>query len=195
MKKLFSRKIKKWFTLIEMLIVIVIIGILAAALIPRLASARGRANDVARKADLQQLANALVAYQMDHGFFPATAQAISGLNSELINAWMSSLPTDPNATRSFSGIAALTIWWWQFGYTPITKWAIAANGFVLMAGTETEWWSNWVVGWSVWNITTTTDFASIIPCKTFTVGTPTSNTSGACVYSKTNDELRYIVVY
>lgn len=53
-----------------MLIVIVIIGILAAALIPRLSSARGRANDVARKADLQQTAVGIVAYQIDHGEFP-----------------------------------------------------------------------------------------------------------------------------
>ena len=55
-----------------MLIVIVIIGILTAALIPRLSSARGRANDVARKADLAQVAAALVAYQIDHGSFPIT---------------------------------------------------------------------------------------------------------------------------
>lgn len=68
---MFSRKNKKkGFTLIEMLIVIVIIGILAAALIPRLSSARGRANDVARKADLAQTAAALVSYQIDKGGFP-----------------------------------------------------------------------------------------------------------------------------
>lgn len=53
-----------------MLIVIVIIGILAAALIPRLSSARGRANDVARKADLAQVAAALVSYQIDKGTYP-----------------------------------------------------------------------------------------------------------------------------
>lgn len=56
-----------------MLIVIVIIGILAASLIPRLSSARGRANDVARKADLSQVAAALVSYQIDNGGFPTTA--------------------------------------------------------------------------------------------------------------------------
>jgi type II secretion system protein G len=60
----------KAFTLIEMLIVIVIIGILAAALIPKLSSARGRANDTARKATLSQVAAALVMYQIDKGKFP-----------------------------------------------------------------------------------------------------------------------------
>jgi len=53
-----------------MLIVIVIIGILAAALIPRLSSARGRADDVARKADLAQIGASLVSYQIDKGTFP-----------------------------------------------------------------------------------------------------------------------------
>ena len=70
---MFSHKNKKrGFTLIEMLIVIVIIGILMAALIPRLTGARGRANDVARKADLAQIASALVSYQIDRGAFPGT---------------------------------------------------------------------------------------------------------------------------
>jgi general secretion pathway protein G len=64
---------KPAFTLVEMLIVIVIIGILAAALIPRLTSARSRANDTARKADLQQIATAIVAYQLDAKTFPTAS--------------------------------------------------------------------------------------------------------------------------
>ncbi len=58
---MFSKKNKKKaFTLIEMLIVIVIIGILMAAIYPRLSNARGRANDVASKADQAQVAAAMV---------------------------------------------------------------------------------------------------------------------------------------
>ena len=67
---------KHGFTLIEMLIVIVIIGVLASALIPRIGSARGKANDVARKADLQQIATALISYQIDRNTFPTTAAQI-----------------------------------------------------------------------------------------------------------------------
>ena len=59
-----------------MLIVIVIIGVLASALIPRLGSARGKANDVARKADLQQVATAIISYQIDNNVFPTTKAQI-----------------------------------------------------------------------------------------------------------------------
>ena len=59
---------KRWFTLIEMLIVIVIIGILAWALIPRIGSARDKANDTAREANVRSLATALVSYGLDHDF-------------------------------------------------------------------------------------------------------------------------------
>jgi len=47
---------------------------LAAALIPRLTSVRDRANDVARKADLNQISTAIIARQMDHnGNLPSTS--------------------------------------------------------------------------------------------------------------------------
>jgi prepilin-type N-terminal cleavage/methylation domain-containing protein len=52
----------KAFTLIELLIVIVIIGILAVALIPRLTGAQASARDTARKATLQQVATIISSY-------------------------------------------------------------------------------------------------------------------------------------
>ena len=55
----------KAFTLVEMLIVIVIIGILIAALMPRMQSAQGRARDVARKNALSQIQTAIVTSQQD----------------------------------------------------------------------------------------------------------------------------------
>jgi len=58
------------FTLIEMLIVIVIIGILAAALVPRLRSVQERARDTKRKTDLQQIITAIELYKGDNNRFP-----------------------------------------------------------------------------------------------------------------------------
>lgn len=59
---------KRWFTLIEMLIVIVIIGILAGALIPRIWNARDKANDVAREANVKSIATAISQALIDNEF-------------------------------------------------------------------------------------------------------------------------------
>ncbi|MEI7477654.1 MAG: prepilin-type N-terminal cleavage/methylation domain-containing protein [bacterium] len=58
---------QKSFTLIEMLIVVVIIGILAAALIPRLQSVQARARDTKRVADIHQISTAFEIYKEDNG--------------------------------------------------------------------------------------------------------------------------------
>lgn len=65
-----SSRLRKSFTLIEMLIVIVIIGILAAALIPRLQSVQSRARDSQRKIDSRTIINAAEIGYVDLGRYP-----------------------------------------------------------------------------------------------------------------------------
>ena len=107
------------FTLVEMLIVIVIIGILAAALIPRITSMQARARDTARTADMRNVSTALESYKIDNNTYPIAvyastssprrltdivipttfAQTVgSSLNdiSTLISSYLTSLPQDPN---------------------------------------------------------------------------------------------------
>lgn len=189
-----------------MLIVIVIIGILAAALIPRLSSARGRANDVARKADLAQVAAALVAYQIDHGKFPLCPDdnnkgcPLDDISDKLIAAGMSSLPKDPNTSRELTvGIDGVLTNSWQYGYIPIKKWWISKNGFVIMSATETAWWSNRVAtdGGASWieTIDVNTDFNDIALCETIENNSPSENNSWSCTYVESEDVLRYIYLY
>jgi hypothetical protein len=110
---------------------------------------------------------------------------------------MNGLPLDPNASRTFAGLGSLTTTApWQFGYITVTKWGIPNNGFILMAGSETEGGSNYVYAGTA--ITTNTPpFESINLCTSFitTSCTPWANNNWVCCYNKNADQLRYIFMY
>ena len=199
----------KAFTLVEMLIVIVIIGILIASLMPRMQSAQWRARDVARKNDLAQIQTAIIASQTDKWKWPMlddgarTGLQISGTQIEqaLINAWMSSIPKDPNGSNVFSWLWNLSTesTRWAYGYMVAKRNGISDWWFVLMAKTETEWWSNWVVcsdnQWLLsWN--NETDLKDVQTCTslTFNKDGPCANTGWSCTYTET-EQLRYILLY
>jgi len=61
---------KKGFTLIELLVVISIIGLLSSLAVVSLNSARTKARDALRKADMSQMRTALGLYYMDNNRYP-----------------------------------------------------------------------------------------------------------------------------
>lgn len=61
---------KLGFTLMELLVVVVILGILAALLFPALASVRSRARAASCKNHLRQIGGALAIYEGDYHYFP-----------------------------------------------------------------------------------------------------------------------------
>jgi len=62
---------ERGFTLIELLVVIAIIGILSATVLVSLNSARTKARDAKRVADIQTIRTALELYYFDNGRYPS----------------------------------------------------------------------------------------------------------------------------
>jgi general secretion pathway protein G len=67
------------FTLIEVMVVLVIIGILAVAVAPRILSRTDQANVVKAKTDMRAISSALKMYKLDNGNYPTTDQGLEAL--------------------------------------------------------------------------------------------------------------------
>ena len=67
------------FTLIEILVVVVILGILAAIVVPRVMERPGEARVVRAKQDIQGIVTALNMYRLDNFAYPSTEQGIEAL--------------------------------------------------------------------------------------------------------------------
>jgi general secretion pathway protein G len=85
MQKVTLRNIKKGFTLVELLIVIIIIAVLAAIAIPKFSNSSMRSKESSLRANLKLVRNAIDLFRADTGAFPATmagltATTTSGLN-------------------------------------------------------------------------------------------------------------------
>ncbi len=75
------RRAARGFSLIEILVVVVIIGILAAVVVPRVMDRPGEARQIKAKADIQALTTSLHAYKLDNFAYPSTNQGLEALVS------------------------------------------------------------------------------------------------------------------
>ena len=82
---------ERGFTIVELIVVVLVIGILLGLTLPNLFSAQARARDDTRKNDLRNLQQSLETYYNDNISYPTTAETLSVLAPEYINT----VPSDP----------------------------------------------------------------------------------------------------
>ncbi|EKE05839.1 MAG: hypothetical protein ACD_19C00176G0061 [uncultured bacterium] len=94
----------KGFTLVELLIVMSIIGVLAAIGLGSFTTAQMRGRDAERKSDLKQISHALELYYSDYGKYPNVNQISWGSTFEDAKGtiYFKTLPSDPVTTQSYT---------------------------------------------------------------------------------------------
>lgn len=93
-----TRNRRRAFTLVEMLLVVTIIGILAALVIPRIVGRTAQARTTAVFADFSSIKTALDAFEVDNGYYPKTLQDLLQQPSNARNwhgPYLDKLPLDP----------------------------------------------------------------------------------------------------
>ena len=73
------RHIQRGFTLIELLVVLVIIGVLAALIVPNVLNRADEARVTAARTDVNNLSQALKLYKLDNQRFPSAEQGLEAL--------------------------------------------------------------------------------------------------------------------
>lgn len=84
MKKLMpvNKYNSRGFTLIELMVVIVILGILAGLIVPRIMGRPEEAKQLKAKIQIESLETALKLYKLDNGGYPGTEQGLQALTEK-----------------------------------------------------------------------------------------------------------------
>ena len=135
-----------------MVIVVVIIGLLVAALIPRVKSVQARANDTRRKADLSKIASALWVFYADNRSYNALSGMYSTLELEAAlttsGRYLTLMPKD--TWKTTSNHVVYDEGWnphemtWGYGFLVLPRNGKPATAVVLVARVETHASANFV---------------------------------------------------
>lgn len=74
-----TRRLQCGFTLIEIMVVVIILGVLGALVLPNVMSRPDHAKLTAARTDIQSISTALEIYRLDNGRYPTTAQGLQAL--------------------------------------------------------------------------------------------------------------------
>lgn len=129
-------KSRSGFTIVELLIVIVVIGILAAITIVAFNGVQKRARDNTRSSDIASLQKALELYRVDHGKYPSYTpmgtNAPSGFTGRFGSSYSYSIATDDSWIKNLETSGVIS----QAPVDPINDtshyylyWSSGVNGY------------------------------------------------------------------
>lgn len=100
-----NRKTGKGFTLIEIMVVMVILGLLVAIVAPNIMGRSDEARKQTAKAQMRQISTALDLYRLDNSHYPSTQQGLAAMVEKPSGSpepknwnpegYMNAVPTDP----------------------------------------------------------------------------------------------------
>ncbi|HDR46979.1 MAG TPA: type II secretion system protein GspG [Geoalkalibacter subterraneus] len=101
----YLRQCQRGFTLIEIMVVVIILGILAGIVVPRLLDEPEEARRTKAQVQIKSLEEALAMYKLHNGYFPTTEQGLQALvekpetgripNNYKEGGYIAKIPLDP----------------------------------------------------------------------------------------------------